>query len=138
MATAQCLGTRQRSVCTLAPAIGKRAADERPLEHGLDHVTEGVMNDAIAEGCGGNQAALGLVDKEVRVRFGESDWWLAAASSGGRTSGQRSASQLVAYASVSRLRRIPAVEIKTRRRDQRTQRSEDQVPGQDATTRNPR
>ena len=58
------------AVRALADAVGVAVGDEAALEDRLDEVAQRVVDDAVAERRGGNQAALGFVDVERDVRAG--------------------------------------------------------------------
>ena len=51
-------------------AVGVAVVDEGSIEDGLDDVAEGVVDDAIAVGCGGNPAGFGFVDFKVTIFTG--------------------------------------------------------------------
>ena len=67
VAARQLLHTLQGAVRALAEASGVGVSDEGTLEDRLDEVAQGMVHHAVAERCGGDEAALGFVDEEVRV-----------------------------------------------------------------------
>ena len=64
------LRTVQGAVSTLADAVGVAVEDETSFKERFDQVTERMMDDTITEGCGGDQAALRLVDEETGIGSG--------------------------------------------------------------------
>ena len=54
-------------VSALADAVGIRIDDERSLEDGFDDIAQRVVNDAVAERRGGNQAILGIMDVKTVI-----------------------------------------------------------------------
>ena len=57
-------------VSPFADPIGIRVGDEPALEDRLDHVAEGVMNNAVGERRGADLSLLGIMDHEVDVAAG--------------------------------------------------------------------
>ena len=51
-------------------AVGVAVVNEGLLEDGLDDVAEGVVDDTIAVGCGGDPAGFGFVDFKVTIFAG--------------------------------------------------------------------
>ena len=64
------LAAVQRGVGALADAVGVAVVDEAALEDGFDHVAQGVVHHAVAEGRCADEAALGFVDEEAGVAAG--------------------------------------------------------------------
>ena len=54
----------------VADSVGVGVMDEAALEDGLDNIAEGMMNNPVAVGCGGNPARLWIVDFKVKVVAG--------------------------------------------------------------------
>ena len=64
----QLLRAIQGAVRALTEAVGVRIGDKCAFEDGLDEVTERMMDYPVAEGCGGDQPTLGLVNVEAVVQ----------------------------------------------------------------------
>ena len=72
------LGAVERGVRAFANAAGIRVVNEAALEDRLDDVAQCVVDHAIAEGRGRDQARLGIVDAEVEILAGPVFCWEAS------------------------------------------------------------
>jgi len=69
-AAGEFLAAVQRPVGAFADPVGVGIGNERALKEGLDDPYQGVVDDPVPEGGGGDEAALRVVDVEGVVRAG--------------------------------------------------------------------